>query len=679
MSRTTRRKYVVGAAIVGAMVAGAVIAPAAALTNGTAVPNDQTPSVVKVVTAYGTCTGAVVDLSWVATAASCFTPNPEDHQFLSDGKPELAAKVLLGKDASWRDNKGIAVTDLRRYPASDGRDLVLARLQTPALDAVPYRIAQSAPAPGEQLEFTGYGRTKTEWVPKQPHKAVFAIASVEAGEIEVSGGSDASLCLGDSGAPAIRTTANGPELVALNSRSWQQNCIGTTDQQHNGAFATRLDGTGDWIAGVADDIQPIATFDDRRGMVFTNVATTGRTFTWELREVAPQIFLLRDPQTDRCLTRSPAAASSELVFQACAADSSAQRFEFLAVAVKDAVVIRHVESGLLVTAGAQATSAPILGAPSSAANKQWTAATTVLADRVAAVDRFTTAVEVSKAGFPQTAPAVYVVSGEQYVDAISAGASAAKLGGPLLLTRSDVLPDATKAELQRLSPAQVRVVGGTISVTDAVLASIKSAVPAAAVSRIGGIDRFETSRATIRSAFTSAPLLYVVDSMDWATALVAGNEAISSKAPVLAINGAVGGLDQASIDFIRAMGTTEIRAIGGTSKINASVFSGLKSVVSTTTRLDGSDTYDLANKSMARAFPNTSSVAYLVSGLGFPDALGAGVLAGTATSPIFFSPQECVKKATLDALKKLDVKKVVVIGGTASLSDNVAALKPCAS
>ena len=679
MSRITRRKYIAGGAIIAAVVAGAAIAPAAALTNGTTLPNEQVSSVVKVVTAYGTCTGAVVDLSWVATAASCFTPDPADNGSLSDGKPDLAAKVLFGKDASWRENKGTAVTDLRRYPATDGRDLVLARLQSPALDAVPYRIAQTAPAPGDQLEFTGYGRTKTEWVPKQPHKAVFTVDSVEAGEVSVTGGSDASLCLGDSGAPAVRTTAGVPELIALNSRSWQQNCIGTTDQQNNGAFATRLDGLGDWIAGIAAETQPIASFDDHRGITFTNVGSADHKFLWELREVAPQTFLLRDPKTGLCLTGPSGTADAELVFQTCDGETTAQRFQFLAVGAKDTVVIKNVATSLMVKAGTQPNGAPTQAVVSGAKSLQWTAQPTVLSERVAAPDRFTTAAEVSKAAFPETAPVVYIASGEQYVDAISAGAAAAKLGGPLLLTRSDVLPEATRLELQRLNPARVRFIGGTISLTEAVVTATRNALPAAELVRVSGPDRFETSRATIRSAFSSAPTLYVVDSLDWATALIGGNEAISQGAPVLAINGALGALDQASIDFIRSMGTTEIRAIGGTANINAAVFASLQNVVKNTTRLDGADLYDVANRSMARAFPATAQTAYLVSGLNFPDALSAGVLAGRAASPIYFSPQDCVKKGTVDALKKLDVKKVVLIGGTGSLSENVAALKPCSN
>ena len=51
-------------------------------------------------------------------------------------------------------------------------------------------------------------------------------------------------------------------------------------------------------------------------------------------------------------------------------------------------------------------------------------------DYIAGADRFETSVAISAAGFEAGVPCVYVASGENFPDALSAGPAAAKCGGP---------------------------------------------------------------------------------------------------------------------------------------------------------------------------------------------------------------------------------------------------------
>ena len=101
--------------------------------------------------------------------------------------------------------------------------------------------------------------------------------------------------------------------------------------------------------------------------------------------------------------------------------------------------------------------------------------------RIAGADRFATAVEIAKAGFPTTAPVVFLATGLNYPDALAAGPVAAKLGGPLLLTLPDQLPVSVRDELVSLAPATVYLVGGTGAVSTAVQNAVHSALPAAAI------------------------------------------------------------------------------------------------------------------------------------------------------------------------------------------------------
>lgn len=88
--------------------------------------------------------------------------------------------------------------------------------------------------------------------------------------------------------------------------------------------------------------------------------------------------------------------------------------------------------------------------------------------RYAGADRYETSAEVSRLSWtPGEASVVHLASGEAPADALSMGASTLGLG-PVLLTRRDALPPAVEAELERLAPCMVIVVGGAAAVSDAV-------------------------------------------------------------------------------------------------------------------------------------------------------------------------------------------------------------------
>jgi putative cell wall-binding protein len=80
--------------------------------------------------------------------------------------------------------------------------------------------------------------------------------------------------------------------------------------------------------------------------------------------------------------------------------------------------------------------------------------------RLYGVDRYETAVAISKDWFAPGVPVTYIATGVNYPDSLAAGAAGPRLGGPVLLTRTTALDAATKAELGRLKPQRIVVVGG---------------------------------------------------------------------------------------------------------------------------------------------------------------------------------------------------------------------------
>ena len=123
-------------------------------------------------------------------------------------------------------------------------------------------------------------------------------------------------------------------------------------------------------------------------------------------------------------------------------------------------------------------------------------------DRIAGINRYDTAARLSAATYAPGVAEVYVVSGASYADAVSAGAAAVGRGPVLLVTRDDI-PAATAAELDRLDPRSIVVVGGEAVVGSDVADDLDAYTPGA-VARRAGADRYATSAAVSQARRTSA-------------------------------------------------------------------------------------------------------------------------------------------------------------------------------
>jgi putative cell wall-binding protein len=82
-------------------------------------------------------------------------------------------------------------------------------------------------------------------------------------------------------------------------------------------------------------------------------------------------------------------------------------------------------------------------------------------------DRFDTSAAISWSSFSRPRSTVYVTTGLDFPDGLTAGAAAGKTNAPVLLVRPDCMPEPVKAELDLLQPERVIVVGGRNAVSDA--------------------------------------------------------------------------------------------------------------------------------------------------------------------------------------------------------------------
>ena len=81
--------------------------------------------------------------------------------------------------------------------------------------------------------------------------------------------------------------------------------------------------------------------------------------------------------------------------------------------------------------------------------------------RLAGADRYSTGGAISEDAFKPGVPVAYIATGADFPDALAGGAAGAFKDGPVLLVSGASIPKATSAELTRLKPKQIIVLGGT--------------------------------------------------------------------------------------------------------------------------------------------------------------------------------------------------------------------------
>ena len=243
---------------------------------------------------------------------------------------------------------------------------------------------------------------------------------------------------------------------------------------------------------------------------------------------------------------------------------------------------------------------------------------------VAGADRYETAVAIAAGAYPDGADVVFVATGEDFADALAIGPHAARSGGPILLTRSGDLPASTEAEVRRLSPERIVVVGGPSAVGPQVEASLATIAP---VVRIAGDSRLTTAVAVSAVSHPDgADEVAIARADDFADALVAGPLMAERNGPIL-----LTGTDELS-EVTRAellrLDPTRITILGGTAAVGAEVEAAVADLAPTVERIAGENRFETARQiGLALFGEHGAQRVYVVSGESFADALAGAAIA----------------------------------------------------
>lgn len=190
------------------------------------------------------------------------------------------------------------------------------------------------------------------------------------------------------------------------------------------------------------------------------------------------------------------------------------------------------------------------------------------------------------------------------------------------------------------------------------------------VERIAGNDRYETAAEASRSWGSGTPVVYVVGGEDYPDALTGAARAGVYDAPVLLTRRAI--VPTATRLALDRLAPGRIVVVGGTAAVSPEVVEQLRGYATSgdLTRVAGSNRYETA-ANLASYYPTDRPRVYLASGEDFPDALAGAALAADEQMPMLLTRNDRLGAPTVRQLQRLNPGEIVVLGGSAAVSDEV--------
>jgi putative cell wall-binding protein len=299
---------------------------------------------------------------------------------------------------------------------------------------------------------------------------------------------------------------------------------------------------------------------------------------------------------------------------------------------------------------------------------------------VEGVDRFMTAIEVSKLAYPGGADGVIIATGRNWPDALGGTALAGALDVPILLVEPNAIPGAVADEIDRLGADWAIILGGSNAVGTGVELALKAKLGSGPndVERIAGNTRYETADKIATRVLDEggSGLCFVATGGNFPDALAAAPLAAAQRWPLLLAHPVTGFSDATKAIIEDRIGYAVI--LGGTSAVSVATEQWLVGELGdlAVDRLDGANRYETAVKVATWAVEEVGHEwdrVGITTGENFPDALAGGVLQGQRWSVMVLTPPASLHPDVAAALtaNASRIAQVTFFGGTNAISQAV--------
>lgn len=187
--------------------------------------------------------------------------------------------------------------------------------------------------------------------------------------------------------------------------------------------------------------------------------------------------------------------------------------------------------------------------------------------RIQGTDRYNTSIQVGAILGAHHSGKVYLATGANFPDALSAASAAGYQDAPLLLVdgSTGTVSPALASALSSWGVTQVTIVGGTSVMTAQFAAAVETIPGVTSVPRIAGTDRYSTSAAVNSAAFPNPTGAFMSVGTDFPDALSGGALAGKQGKPLYLVPGPC--VSSGALAKLVAAGPINVTLLGGTSAL----------------------------------------------------------------------------------------------------------------
>lgn len=257
---------------------------------------------------------------------------------------------------------------------------------------------------------------------------------------------------------------------------------------------------------------------------------------------------------------------------------------------------------------------------------------------VKGIDRYETAVEISKTGWENGADTVIIANGTAMFDGISATPLATCYDSPILLSRDNDLTNYTKQEINRLNPKNIIIIGGENVIKENVINQLNDLNFNFKIVRIGGSDRYETNLMIAKeiSKHSNLNKVYIASGVGEADSLSIASFAGKEKQPIILCK--KDSISEGTFEWLKSKSLNTAYFLGGESVLEDNVIKKINGITNedvSRNRLYGKDRHETNARVIEKFYPEDKYQSiFVVKSDPLADALTSSPLAAKLGVPI---------------------------------------------